>query len=181
MLAGRGCEKTKSEPKATLENYLTDDCSGNGLKNCLLCYGNRCFQTKRTGSWRLLCLPFSRAECTPLNLPTNFAEEFQQQRWKLQSGSQTLQWVISWNWAVFHILCWSCNGSFKAKGSKLPHILQAEKAHGVHTDAATAPQALPQNWFPWLSATGRTGPSALHVNKQPGWARGLQAQGQSSG
>ena len=71
------CEKNKSEPKATLVNYLTDDCSQNGLKNCLLCYGNRCFQTKRTGSWCLLCLPFSRAECTPLNLPTNFAKEFQ--------------------------------------------------------------------------------------------------------
>lgn len=44
----------------------------------------------------------------------------------------------------------------KQTRSKLPHVLQAEKAHVVHADAATVPQALLQNnWFPWLSA-GRT-------------------------
>lgn len=36
--------------------------------------------TKRTGSWCLPCLPFSRAECIPLNLPTNFAEQPSKQR-----------------------------------------------------------------------------------------------------
>jgi hypothetical protein len=39
----------------------------------------------------------------------------------------------------------NANGPLKANSSKLPHILQAERTHVVHSDASIAYQDLPRD------------------------------------
>lgn len=72
LLTGEVVGKPKPGPKAALEKYLTDDCAQNGWGKTFTMFWKQMLPTKRTGSWCLPCLPFSRAECILSNLPTNF-------------------------------------------------------------------------------------------------------------
>lgn len=54
----RHVDRSKSLSRATLQKRFVNNSSQNGWKKYLLWNANRCFQTKGTGSWRFLCLPF---------------------------------------------------------------------------------------------------------------------------
>lgn len=72
LLTGEVVGKPKPGPKAALEKNLADDCAQNGWGKTFTMFWKQMLPTKRTGSWCLPCLPFSRAECILSNLPTNF-------------------------------------------------------------------------------------------------------------
>lgn len=147
------------------------------LKKCLLCCDNRYFQTKGTGSWRLVRLPFKRTEYVPLNSPANLSWRAQQAAMKITEwlpgtlvGNQLKLSCFPYSLLIMQKeplkqTAPSHHTSYKLKGPMWstqmlqPHTKPCCRVIGSHSYQRWEPADCP----------------CLH--KWPGWARGFMGPG----
>lgn len=133
-------DRPKSLSKATLKKRFVNNYSQNVFFFWyLLCYANRCFQTKGTGSRSFLCLPFRilsiKSACKLYWRAQQATLKITERLPSSSAGNQLKLSCFPYSLLIMQM------DPLKETAT---HILQVERTHVVHADASIAYQGLPR-------------------------------------